>query len=458
MTYRVESDSLGEVRLPQYALYGAQTQRALDNFPISGLRFPRVFIQALGLIKGAAAKVNQELDLLPSDKGWAIQQAADEVADGRWDDQFPLDVFQTGSGTSTNMNANEVIANRASQLLGGAAGDRVVHPNDHVNLCQSSNDVIPSAIHVSAAIQVDRLLLPGLRHLQEVLAQRASEWDHLVKTGRTHLMDALPIRLGQEIGAWASQIRTGVERIERSRPAIRELALGGTAVGTGLNAHHEFARRVVEELKERTGIPFVETPDHFAAQAALDSITELSGNLKTTASGLFKIANDLRWMNSGPIAGLGEVRLPELQPGSSIMPGKINPVICEAVMMVCVQVIGNDVSLTVGNSQGNFQLNIMLPLIAHNILQSLTILGNAADVLASKAIAGMQVNEDHISGLVGRNPILVTALNSRIGYDRAAQIARRAYQEGRPIEEVAAAETDLSLEELRELLDPARMT
>jgi fumarate hydratase class II len=458
MTYRIESDSLGEVRLPQGALYGAQTQRALDNFPISGVRFPRVFIQALGLIKGAAAKVNQELGLLPSDKGQAIQQAADEVAEGRWDDQFPLDIFQTGSGTSTNMNANEVIANRASQLLGGAAGDRVVHPNDHVNLCQSSNDVIPSAIHVSAAIQVDRLLLPGLRHLRDILEQRASALDHLVKTGRTHLMDALPIRMGQEIDGWASQIDRDIGRIEGNLPLIHELALGGTAVGTGLNAHSAFARRATQELSGRTGIPFAETPHHFAAQAALDGITELSGSLKTTASGLFKIANDLRWMNSGPIAGLGEIRLPELQPGSSIMPGKINPVICEAVMMVCVQVIGNDVSVTMGNSQGNFQLNIMLPLIAHNILQSLTILGKATRLLADKTIAGMQVNEDHITGLVGRNPILVTALNTRIGYDRAAQIARRAYQEGRPIAEVAAAETDLSLEELRELLDPARMT
>jgi len=456
--YRTERDSLGEVRVPADALYGAQTQRAVENFPISGIRFPRVFIRALGLIKAAAAEVNADLGLLDAEKAQAIQQAADEVAQGRWDDHFPIDIFQTGSGTSTNMNANEVIAHRATQILGGDPSSRLVHPNDHVNMGQSSNDVIPAAIHLSALLQLEAVLVPGLRHLRETLQARAAELDEVVKTGRTHLMDAMPIRLGQELSGWAYQVSQSLDRIESCRPRLAKLALGGTAVGTGLNAHPEFGRRVAAQLAARTGLPLVEAENHFAAQAAMDPATELSGHLKTTASALMKIANDLRWMNSGPIAGLGEISLPALQPGSSIMPGKINPVICEAMMMVCAQVIGNDVAVTLGNERGNFQLNVMLPLIAHNLLQSITLLGNAARVLADKALVGFTVNRERIAELIEKNPILVTALNPVIGYDQAAQIAKRAYAEGRRVKEVAAEMTDLSPEELDRLLDPRLMT
>jgi len=456
--FRTERDSLGEVQVPADALYGAQTQRAVENFPISGIRFPRVFIRALGLIKGAAAEVNQELGLLDAQRAQAIRQAAEEVAEGRWDAHFPIDIFQTGSGTSTNMNANEVIANRATQLLGGEIGSKLVHPNDHVNMGQSSNDVIPTAIHVSAYLEVQEVLLPALRHLHEVLLQRAAELDDVVKTGRTHLMDAMPVRMGQEIGGWAYQVAQGIERIESCLPRLAKLALGGTAVGTGINAHPEFALRVAQKLAERIGIPFVESDNHFAAQSAMDTAAELSAHLKTTATALMKIANDLRWMNSGPIAGLGEIALPALQPGSSIMPGKVNPVICESVMMVCAQVMGNDVAVALGNQHGNFQLNVMLPLIAHNLLQSITILGNAARVLADKAVAGFTVNRERIAEAVGKNPILVTALNPVIGYDRAAQIAKRAYAEGRSLRDVALEMTDLSAEELDRLLDPRPMT
>ncbi|MGQ9541905.1 MAG: class II fumarate hydratase [Armatimonadota bacterium] len=456
--YRTERDSLGEVRVPADALYGAQTQRAVENFPISGIPFPRVFIRALGLIKGAAAAVNAELGLLDSQKAQAIQQAAEEVAEGKWDEHFPIDIFQTGSGTSTNMNANEVIANRATQILGGEIGSKLVHPNDHVNMGQSSNDVIPTAIHVSAYLEVQEVLLPALRHLHETLQKRASELDDVVKTGRTHLMDAMPVRMSQEISGWAYQVQQSIERIESCLPRLAKIALGGTAVGTGINAHPEFAPRVVAKLAERTGIPFVESDNHFAAQSAMDTSTELSSHLKTTATALIKIANDLRWMNSGPIAGLGEIALPALQPGSSIMPGKVNPVICEAMMMVCAQVMANDVAVSLGNQHGNFQLNVMLPLIAHNLLQSITILGNAVRVLADKAVAGFTVNRERIAEAVGKNPILVTALNPVIGYDRAAQIAKRAYAEGRSLKEVALEMTDLTEDQLDTLLDPRPMT
>lgn len=456
--YRIERDSLGEVQVPADALYGAQTQRAVENFPISGIRFPRTFIRALGLIKGAAAEVNHELGLLDGQKAQAIRQAAEEVAKGRWDEHFPLDIFQTGSGTSTNMNANEVIANRATQILGGEVGSKLVHPNDHVNMGQSSNDVIPTAIHVSAYLEVQEVLLPALRHLQEVLQRRAAELDDVVKTGRTHLMDAMPIRMSQEIGGWAYQVAQSIERIESCLPRLAKLALGGTAVGTGINAHPEFASRVAAKLATRTGIPFVESDNHFAAQSAMDTATELSGHLRTTATALMKIANDLRWMNSGPIAGLGEIALPALQPGSSIMPGKVNPVICEAVMMVCAQVMGNDLAVSIGNERGNFQLNVMLPLIAHNLLQSITILGNAARLFADKAVAGFTVHRERIAEAVAKNPILVTALNPVIGYDRAAQIAKRAYAEGRSLKEVALEMTDLTAEQLDQLLDPRPMT
>ncbi len=457
--YRIERDSLGEVRVPAEALWGAQTQRAIENFPISGIRFPRTFIRALGLIKYAAAKVNFELGLLDEERARAIMQAAQEVADGRWDDHFPLDIFQTGSGTSTNMNANEVIANRANVILGGRPGTKSpVHPNDHVNMGQSSNDVIPTAIHVAAYLEVHETLLPSLRHLHETLKQKAQAWDHLVKTGRTHLMDAMPIRLGQEISGWARQVELGIQRVEAALPRLAELALGGTAVGTGINTHPEFGRRVAATLAELTGLPFREAENHFEAQAAQDAAVELSGQLKTVAASLMKIANDLRWMNSGPIAGLQEIRLPALQPGSSIMPGKVNPVIPEAVRMVAAQVFGNDVAINFGGALGDFELNVMLPLIAHNLLQSIVILGNAARVLADKAVAGFTVNEEHITRLVERNPILGTALNPIIGYDRAAEVVKKALAEGRTVKEVVVEMGLLSPEEADRVLDPALMT
>jgi fumarate hydratase class II len=456
--YRIEHDSLGEVRVPATMLYGAQTQRAVDNFPISGITFPPIFVRALGLIKGAAAEVNLELGLLDEEKAKAILQAAQEVTSGQWDHQFPIDIFQTGSATSTNMNANEVIANRATQILGGELGSRLVHPNDHVNMSQSSNDVIPTAIHVSALILANEGLLPALRHLHVTLEGRAAEFEEVVKTGRTHLMDAMPIRLSQQISGWAYQVVQSTERIESCLLRLGRLAIGGTAVGTGVNAHPEFGGRVAAKLAERTRLPFFETEHHFAAQSAMDTATELSGHLKTSASALMKIANDLRWMNSGPIAGLGEITLPPLQPGSSIMPGKINPVICEATMMVCAQVMANDVAVSMGNGRGNFELNVMLPLIGYNLLQSITILGNAARVLADKAVAGFTVNRERIAELVERNPILVTALNPVVGYDKAAQIAKRAYAEGRRVKEVAAEMTDLEPEELERLLDARLLT
>ncbi len=451
--YRIERDSLGEVRVPVDALWGAQTQRAVDNFPISGLRFPRVFIRALGLIKGAAAAVNQELGLLEAEMAAAIQEAAAEVEAGKWDEHFPIDIFQTGSGTSTNMNANEVIANLASRKLG-----RRVHPNDHVNMSQSSNDVIPTAIHVSAYLSVHEELLPALGHLHRTLQERAQELDRVVKTGRTHLMDAMPVRMGQEIGGWASQIEHGIQRIESTLPRLAWLAQGGTAVGTGINAHPQFGERFAAEMARRTGLPFQKSPNFFESLSCQNTATELSGQLKVVAAALMKIANDLRWMNSGPIAGIAEIQLPALQPGSSIMPGKINPVIPEAVTMVCAQVFGNDVAITVGDQAGNFQLNVMLPVIAHNLLQSIHILARASRVLADKAVAGFTVNEARIAGLVDRNPILVTALNPVIGYELGAQIAKRAYAEGRSVKEVAAEMTDLSPEELEAILDPRRLT
>jgi len=458
MAMRIEKDSLGEVAVPAEALYGAQTQRAVDNFPLSGLRFPRTFLRALGLIKGAAAQVNRELGLLDETLAEAIRQAADEVAAGRWDEQFPVDIFQTGSGTSTNMNANEVIAHRARQLLAAAGSSQPVHPNDHVNLGQSSNDVIPSAISVAASLEAAESLLPALERLRRVLEDKAVEFHDVVKTGRTHLMDAMPVRLGQEFSGYAAQIAQGIQRVEAVRPRLAELALGGTAVGTGVNAHPEFGRRVAQALAEATGQPFREAENHFAAQAAQDTAVELSGQLKTVAVALMKIANDLRWMNSGPQAGLGEITLPALQPGSSIMPGKVNPVIPEAVAMVSAQVIGNDVTVTLAGQSGNFELNVMLPVLAYNLLQSLTLLANAARLLADRAIAGLTVNRERMEGLVDRNPILVTALAPRLGYDRAAEIAKAALAEGRSIREVARERTDLTDEDLDALLDPRALT
>ncbi|OFV94229.1 MAG: aspartate ammonia-lyase [Acidobacteria bacterium RIFCSPLOWO2_12_FULL_54_10] len=450
---RIERDSMGEVRVPSKALYGAQTQRAVENFPMSGLRFPRPFLRALGIIKGAAATVNLELKLLDSDLAAAIQDAAREVEDGVHDAEFPLDIFQTGSGTSTNMNANEVIANLASRKLG-----RTVHPNDHVNMSQSSNDVIPAAIHVSASLEVSENLIPAMNYLQDAINHRAQDLDRVVKTGRTHLMDALPIRMSQELSGWSSQIGQGVERLESTLPRLGELALGGTAVGTGVNAHPEFATRIGARLASLTGLPFRASGNFFRSLSSADTAVELSGQLKTVAVALMKIANDLRWMNSGPQAGLAEISLPDLQPGSSIMPGKVNPVIPEAVTMVCAQVIGNDVTITVGGQAGNFQLNVMLPVIAYNLLESVALLARACSVLADKAIAGFSVNEAHVAELVGRNPILVTALNPVIGYEAGAKIAKRAYAEGRRVKDVATEMTRLTPEELNRLLDPRKMT
>ena len=450
---RVERDSMGEMRVPADALYGATTARAVVNFPISGIPFSRPFLRSLGLIKAAAAEVNAGLDLLGPEKARRIGSAAEEVADGRWDGEFPIDIFQTGSGTSTNTNANEVIASRANQLGGAAA----VHPNDDVNMCQSSNDVIPSAISVGAYLLVAESLLPAMDNLGATLRRRADDTRHIVKTGRTHLMDATPIRLGDAVGGWATQVELAQRRIEATLPRLAMLALGGTAVGTGLNAHPAYGERVAAALTERTGLPFVEATDHVAAQATQDTSVELSGQLKAYAVALMKIANDLRLMNSGPLAGIGEITLPALQPGSSIMPGKINPVIPEAVMMVAAQVIGNDAAITTAAAMGNFELNVMLPVIAHNLLGSIHILASASTVLADTCIAGFTVNVERIAEQVEKNPILVTSLNPIIGYDLGAKIAKRAYAEGRRVKEVAAEMTDLSAEELDRLLDPAEL-
>ena len=450
---RVERDSMGEMHVPAEALYGATTARAVENFPISGIRFSRPFLRAIGLIKGAAAEVNAGLGLLDADRARAIGEAADEVAEGRWDTEFPIDIFQTGSGTSTNTNANEVIASRANQL----GGDLTIHPNDHVNMCQSSNDVIPATISVGAYLLVAESLLPAMDHLATTLRAKADETHAVVKTGRTHLMDATPIRLGDAVRGWASQVELAHRRVEASLPRLAMLALGGTAVGTGLNAHPDYGAGVAAALARRTGLPFIEAADHVAAQATQDTSVELSGQLKAYSVALMKIANDLRLMNSGPLAGIGEITLPALQPGSSIMPGKINPVIPEAVMMVAAQVVGNDAAITTAAAMGNFELNVMLPVIAHNLLESISILGTASQALADKAVAGFTVNAERIADLVEKNPILVTSLNPIIGYDLGAKIAKRAYAEGRRVKEVALEMTDLSAEELDRLLDPAEL-
>ncbi len=470
---RAERDSLGEVRVPADAYYGAQTQRAVDNFPISGLcfgsryahaagsdtGFGRRFLRALGLVKLAAAGVNRDLDQLDDAVGAAIEDAARAVADGSYDAHFPIDVFQTGSGTSSNMNANEVIANAANEALGAPLGSKApVHPNDHVNMGQSSNDVIPTAIHVAATLALTEDLLPALDHLADTIAQRAQEHADVVKTGRTHLMDAMPVTLGQEMGAWANQVRRGRARIEDLVPELAALAIGGTAVGTGINTPQGFGKAVAARLAALTGYPFTEAPDHFVAQASNDTVVAVSGALNAAATSLMKISNDLRWMNSGPNAGLAEITLPALQPGSSIMPGKINPVIPEATAMVAAQVMGNHTTITVAGQAANFQLSVMLPVIARNLLESIGLLAGAARVLADMAVREMTVNHERIAELVERNPILVTALNPVIGYDKAAVIAKRAYAEGRRVKDVARELTDLSEEELDRLLDPRRMT
>ncbi|QFY42532.1 class II fumarate hydratase [Candidatus Methylospira mobilis] len=451
--YRIEKDSMGGLKVPADALYAAQTQRAVENFPVSGIPLPADFIHAVALIKRCAAQVNQDLGLLEPGLAAAIAVAADEILAGKHAGQFPLDVFQTGSGTSTNMNVNEVIATLASR-----AGGLPVSANDHVNMGQSSNDTIPSAIHVSAAIAAHRQLIPALQHLHSVLQARAAALRSVVKTGRTHLMDAMPVSLGQEIDGWATQIANAIERLQASLPRIYRLAQGGTAVGTGINADPRFAAQIARKLAEATGIPFEPNSSFFESLSAQDAAVELSGQCRTLAVGLMKIANDLRWMNSGPLAGLGEIELAALQPGSSIMPGKVNPVIPEAVCMVAAQVMGNDATIAIAGQSGNFQLNVMLPLIAYNLLQSLSLLANATRLLADKGIADFKVCGDKIDQALALNPILVTALNPIIGYAKAAEIAKAAYKTRRPVIDVAVELTDIPRDELKRLMDPVKLT
>ncbi len=456
--HRKERDSMGEVEVPRDALFGAQTRRALDNFPVSELRKPRRFVQALGAIKLEAANVNHELGLLDKEVKDAIVEAAEEVVDGVHDNQFVVDVFQTGSGTSTNMNANEVISNRAIQIKGGELGSKEpVHPNDHVNMGQSSNDVIPTAIHLSALISIQEDLLPALEKLQAALEEKSREFDHVVKTGRTHLQDATPIRLGQEFTGYAGQIERGIQRVKKAREDLTEVALGGTAVGTGVNTHPEFASKVCEKLSERFGVEVRETENHFQAQSAMDGTVFTSGALKTVAVSLMKIANDIRWLGAGPRANLAELALPEVQPGSSIMPGKVNPVIAESAMMVAAQVIGNDTTIALAGQGGNFELNTMLPLIAYNLLQSIDLLGSAAANLADQTVVGLEATERGPE-LVENGLMLATALAPEVGYDKAADIAKEAFKTDQTIREVAREQTDLSEEELDETLDAKKMT
>ncbi len=450
---RVVHDSFGELRVPASALYGAQTQRAVQNFPVSGLRMPRHFLRALGLVKAAAAEANVELGLLPAGIAKAIANAALEVAAGSLDEQFPIDVFQTGSGTSSNMNANEVIATLAERASG-----KPVHPNDHVNLGQSSNDVIPTTLQVAGALAYAEQLRPALKQLKASIDRRAKQLSKVVKTGRTHLMDAMPLTFGQELSAWSAQLASAIARLDDSAVRLQALPLGGTAIGTGINADPRFGKRAIARLRAGTKVKFRQADNLFEGIASQDAAVEFSGQLNTLAVALMKISNDLRWMNSGPLAGLGEIELPALQPGSSIMPGKVNPVIPEATAMVCAQVMGNHTTITVAGASGNFQLNVMLPVIAHNLLQSIELLADVSRLLAEKAIDGFTVRQARLDEALARNPILVTALNPVIGYEAAAAIAKRAYKEGRPVLEVAKEMTTLGEKQLRKLLDPTALT
>ncbi len=457
--YRIEKDSMGETRVPSDAYWGAETQRAIENFPVSGLRFPRRFLQALGIVKLASAQANMKLGLLPKEVGKAISQAAQEIVEGKWDDQFVLDIFQTGSGTSTNMNANEVVANRANEILGGKRGDKKpVHPNDHVNLGQSSNDVIPTCIHISVMEEIQRDLIPALNSLHRELEEKAKEFDAVIKIGRTHLQDATPIRLGQEFSGYAMMVRHGIRRVENCRGHLAELAIGGTAVGTGINTHPQFAGEVVQRINEMTGQKFIEAENHFEAQGAKDAAVETSAALKTLAVSLMKIGNDIRWLGSGPRCGIGEIILPEIQPGSSIMPGKINPVIPEALCQVCAQVIGNDTAIALGGISGNFELNVMMPVMAYNLLQSIDLLTNASFLFAQKCVRGIKANVERCREMIEKSLALVTALSPHLGYDGAAKIAKEAYETGRTIREVALAQKVLPEEQLQKLLDPWKMT
>ncbi len=439
--------------MADHALWGAQTERARRNFQFDGVALPAAFIDALALIKSAAARANAKLGLLPADVAAAIESAAQEVVRGEHREQFPLGAYQTGSGTSSNMNVNEVLSALAARALG-----RAVHPNDDVNMCQSSNDAIPTAIHVSAVREARVALLPALERLRDVLLEKERRWASIVKTGRTHLMDAMPLTLAQEVSGWRTQVELALERLRDSETRLLALAQGGTAIGTGINAHPEFAARFIEELRAITGLPFTTASNFFAAQASQDTAVEFSGQLRALAVALMKIANDLRWMNSGPLAGLAELRLPALQPGSSIMPGKVNPVIPEAVAMACAQVMGLDQANAIAGQSGNFQLNVMLPLIASNLLGSIGLLANAARALADQALAGAEPDSERLTAALARNPVLVTALNPVIGYDRAAAIAKRAYAEGRPVFDVALEMSGLTEGELRRLLDPVALT
>jgi len=456
--YRVERDSMGPVRVPRRAYYGAQTQRAIENFPVSGWRFGREFIHALGLVKFASARANGELGLFGKRIARAVERAAQEVMEGRWDDQFVVDIFQTGSGTSTNMNANEVIANRANEMLGGKKGAyRPVHPNDHVNLGQSSNDVFPSAIHIASVTLIQQKLLPTLRDLHTTLKNKEREFHPILKIGRTHLQDATPVRLGQEFGGYARQVELGMHRIQKAMKSFLELPLGGTAVGTGINTHPLFAKKSIFVINRVTGLPFREALDHFEAQGARDASVEMSGTLKTVAVSLVKIANDIRWLGSGPRCGIGEIHLPETQPGSSIMPGKVNPVIPESLIQVCIQVIGHEAAIALAGLSGNFELNVMMPLIAHNLLQSLDLLANGVNNFSEKCIRGLKADRKRCEEMIEKSLALATALTPTIGYEEGARIAKKAYLHNKTIREVLEEERLFSKEELNRLFDPRRM-
>lgn len=457
--FRIETDSMGEMEVPASVYYGAQTARAIENFPISGIRFPRQFIRAMGMIKLSAAQTNMELGLLKNKIGQAINKAAKEVIDGKLDGHFVLDIFQTGSGTSTNMNTNEVIGNRANEILGGKIGDKKhVHPNDHVNMGQSSNDVIPSAIHVSALEAIERNLIPALKKLHKALDKKAKEFDKIVKIGRTHLQDATPIRLGQEFSGYASQVEHGIKRLENVKGHLSELAIGGTAVGTGINTHSKFGSLVAKNLTKMTGVQFREAQNHFEAQGAKDAVVEASGALKTVAVSLMKIANDIRWLGSGPRCGIGEIILPAVQPGSSIMPGKVNPVMAESVTQVAAQVIGNDAAITIGGQSGNFDLNVMMPVMAHNLLQSIMLLSNVSHVFTDKCIVGIKVDRKRCEDMIEQSLAMCTVLAPIIGYDAAAKLAKEAYETGKTVRQVALEKKVLPEAELNKVLDPWSMT
>lgn len=459
MSHRIEKDSLGEVSVPSQAYYGAQTQRAVDNFPISGIGFNRGFIHALGLIKRSAAQANMDLNLLDKERGAAIVATANEVMEGKLDAHFPIDIFQTGSGTSSNMNSNEVISNRSIEMMGGTLGSKEpVHPNDHVNMGQSSNDVIPTAIHISGALAIHNDLIPALRHLHGALCDKAEAWDHIIKSGRTHLMDATPVRLGQEFGGYAAQVAHGIRRAEAARDALLELALGGTATGTGINRPVAFPAAAIAFIAEETGLNFIEAENHFEAQGARDGVVEASGQLKTIAASFMKIANDIRWLGSGPRTGFYEIALPSIQPGSSIMPGKVNPVMCEMLTMVAAQVMGNDVAINIGGQGGNFELNVYLPMMAHNLLQSTTILANGARTFTDRCVVGIEANEEICTQSVERNLAICTSLAPAIGYDKAAAISKEAFKTDRTVREVAIEWNAMPADELDRLLDGRAMT